>query len=154
MVRTIAGENKTATITLVVINCAHCGTPFGIEENLHRGLRRTKDCTFYCPNGHSLTFGHTEIDELKAQLTREERRIEALETRAKHAESRAGLAERRRRAAKGQLTKLQNRIANGRCPCCDAVFPDLLEHMKAAHPDYEAQEAEETPGAEKEESPE
>lgn len=46
----------------------------------------------------------------------------------------AEMTERRRRAAKGQLTKTLNRIKAGMCVICNQQFPDVERHMAEEHP--------------------
>lgn len=39
-------------------------------------------------------------------------------------------------AARGQVTRLKRRAANGVCPCCTRTFADLKRHMANQHPDF------------------
>ncbi len=51
------------------ITCADCGIRFDITDAKDKALRNTGD-TFYCPDGHDLTFGDSEVDKLKIELER------------------------------------------------------------------------------------
>ncbi|WP_159103999.1 hypothetical protein [Rhodopseudomonas sp. B29] len=51
-------------------------------------------------------------------------------------------AERRAAAARGQVTKIKNRVGHGVCPCCNRTFANLARHMAGEHPGYTAEAAE------------
>ncbi|MCW3051631.1 MAG: hypothetical protein JWN14_801 [Chthonomonadales bacterium] len=137
-------RGMVGAVALNLVTCISCGTPFGIEQVLDHTLRKNGK-TFYCPNGHEMVYrvGESEADKLRTQLAQEAKKRERLETDVKRAEGQAKLANRRRAAAKGQLTKLRNQVAEGKCPCCGLLFADLHDHMKQAHPDFETTEPEE-----------
>lgn len=116
------------------IVCCSCGIAFGVPSAFERGKRDNKD-TFYCPNGHSLSFKESpadilrrERDRLKQQLAYKDDRITSLE--------------REKTAQKGQITKLKNRASNGVCPCCTRSFTNLRRHMASKHPQFVAEAAE------------
>lgn len=44
--------------------CANCGIEFGISEQRIKDLKESGD-SFYCPNGHGLTFGNGFKDKIK-----------------------------------------------------------------------------------------
>lgn len=92
--------------------------------------------TFYCPNGHKLTFGDNELDKLKKQLAREETRRAQAQAYASDQRERANATERRLSAQKGVTTRLKNRVSKGVCPCCNRHFVDLERHMKGQHPEF------------------
>lgn len=120
----------TYTVALEVVTCPSCGIPFGMPEWYERDLRNDHR-TFYCPNGHGQHF------YAKSEAEKErERRIRA-EARAARAEDNAEVAERRRRAEKGQRTKVENRIKNGICPWCRRPFDNVAKHMETKHKDIE-----------------
>jgi hypothetical protein len=117
--------------------CQTCGVPFAVTDG-YDDRRREDGRTFYCPNGHSLTYRdtlHKQLTAAQEQLARE---------RARHDQTRAerDAIERQRRATKGQLTKVRKRVANGVCPCCNRSFADLAAHMATKHPDYAKREHE------------
>lgn len=110
-------------------NCPACDVEFVLYTRYEQRRRRDGH-SFYCPNGHSMSFGDTEADKL-----RRERNLLKQQMAQKDDEI---AAERRRAvAAKGELTKLKKRtIVNGVCPCCTRSFLNLKNHMKTQHPDY------------------
>jgi hypothetical protein len=106
---------------------------FAVPERFEKDYRLSHK-TFYCPKGHQQSWrGRSDLEQER------QRRISA-EARAARAEDQAEVAERRRRAAKGQLTKLRNRIANGVCPWCKRSFSNVLAHVETLHPEH-AEEA-------------
>lgn len=125
------------TIDLFVTDCARCGVIFAITSALE-ARRREDHGDFYCPNGHVMAFrGETEADKIQKQLDMEKRRHgwtrESLEASREVAKS----ADYRARAAKGQLTKMRNRVARGLCPAagCKRSFTNLHDHMCSEHPE-------------------
>ena len=106
-----------------------CGVQYWLHVEHVKDLRRSHK-TFYCPNGCSRHFPQKNKEEvLKEQLACARNSLE-------YERRRADLGERRRRAAKGQLTKFQKKIARGECPCCGKQFNDLRRHMHAEHADW------------------
>lgn len=117
--------------------CPSCGVPFALTDG-YDDRRRDDGKTFYCPNGHNLSY----TDTLHKRLTAAQ---EALaRERARHEQTRADrdAIERQRRATKGQLTRVKKRVANGVCPCCNRSFADLAAHMATRHPEYAGAEHE------------
>jgi hypothetical protein len=117
-------------IVIVTIPCPSCGIIFGVPQDFDRE-RRADGRTFYCPNGHVLTFGKSEEEKLRTQLN-------CANTALTAARDQAQSAERRRAAAVGQVTKIRNRVVNGVCPCCSRTFENLASHMGAKHPGWNA----------------
>lgn len=118
------------------ITCCSCGVIFTMPEHL---LQKRKDDhkDLYCPNGHVQGFyGPSEAEKLKKQLEAKERELGWANGRAKAATERADHEERRARAARGQVTKIKNRVGNGVCPCCNRTFQNLMRHMKTQHPNF------------------
>ncbi len=72
--------------------------------------------------------GKSDVEKL-----REEK--EYLERRLVFANNNAAHAERSRAAARGQVTKLKNRIKAGVCPFCNRQFQNLKKHMESKHHD-------------------
>jgi hypothetical protein len=111
--------------------CASCGVEFAVSDG-YDSRRRDDGRRFYCPNGHTLSYSDTVYDRLqkaKDALAREQARHD--QTRAQR-----DATERSRRATKGQLTRVKNRVAKGVCPCCNRSFADLAAHMATKHPEY------------------
>ena len=94
--------------------------------------RRDDGRSFYCPNGHSLSY--------KGTRHKLERDLKTAKDRAARERALRDQAEASLRATKGVVTKQRKRlerVANGVCPCCNRSFRDLKRHMQTKHPDYE-----------------
>jgi hypothetical protein len=124
------------TLNLVTEECISCGVLFAIPSGLRDRLIDTHR-NFYCPNGHVMQFtGQTEAQKAREEAARLQARLERAEAREVHLRDQLDTTERQRRVAKGQLTKVKNRIAAGVCPCCRRTFTNLADHMAGQHPDY------------------
>lgn len=115
--------------------CCTCGVPVVLESVFHKE-RLNDHKSFYCPNGHSLSYqGASEEEKLRKLLQKErewrDRQAEATE----HQRKRAKAAERREAAQKGVVTRLKNRSAAGLCSCCNRSFQNLKRHMEIKHPE-------------------
>lgn len=120
------------TVTLYVSNCANCGILFGIPED-YETKRREDHASFYCPNGHSLSFARGETKEqMRKRLERE-----AANARqdAEWYRERLGETERSRNALRGVVTRQRNRAHAGACPFgCRRHFANLERHVATRHP--------------------
>lgn len=121
----------TPTETLVATQCANCGCWFGITEWMDT-KRREDASTFYCPNGHSLSFKKSLAEKERERADAAERRLAATRDLLKH-------EERSHAATRGQVTKLKKRASAGVCPCCNRTFQQLSRHMKNKHPEFVAE---------------
>ena len=143
---TVIPKNRTVHIETVmhIIECAGCSIDFGIGDDFM--ARRRKDhATFYCPNGHTNYYSGDNAEEKIRKELEAARSLAQREARRRScAEARERTAEYRRRAAKGQLTKIRNRIAKGDCPECHRHFSDVLAHMATKHPDFALPEGDES----------
>lgn len=110
--------------------CPRCGIRFGLPLDYESALRKSGN-DFWCPNGHSLTFGKCEADKLREELSRERQRNAQL-----HDEAEA--ARRQAAAFKGHATRIRNRVQHGVCPCCNRTFKNLASHMASKHPEHAA----------------
>lgn len=131
----------TAYIQLENTTCCVCGVVFAVPQYMLQNARANAG-TLYCPSGHSLTWFETEADRLRKQLAQATSRNEQIETRLRQERERNEAAERRVSAARGQLTKLKNRIGAGACPCCGRFFQELSSHMLTKHPEFRKEDAE------------
>jgi len=128
--------------------CAQCNVVFGLTPETDRVLRQSS-AGFKCPFGHPLVFskGESEADKLRRERDRlkqenarlDEERHGAWATANAQLE-RARTAERQAAAARGQVTKLKKRAANGVCPCCNRTFANLQRHMATKHAGFVAEE--------------
>lgn len=120
---------------LYITDCPTCGVVFGMPNTM-RERRYDDGKSFWCPNGHSMSWRETAADrERKARetaerrLTWERQRRDQAEAEAKH---QAAVA----RGHKGAHQRTKNRVAKGVCPCCNRSFTNLAKHMAGQHPDF------------------
>jgi hypothetical protein len=119
--------------TTLEIEICTCGVLFAAPEHM-LDARRKDGKSFYCPNGHSLTYDG-DYQRLKKELERSKDR--AARERALRDQAEASL-----RATRGVVTKQRKkleRVSKGVCPCCNRTFKDLRRHMETKHPDYDGQ---------------
>lgn len=130
--------------TLVDCPAAACGVVFAIGD-LFRARRNSDGRNFYCPNGHTMSYGESDADRLRQQLANTQGKLSRAEGTITHLRDQAGAAERSARAQRAANTRLRKRVANGVCPCCRRTFADLARHMSGQHPDYSNEPAEVQP---------
>lgn len=129
------------TYTLMThMECGKCGISFMVPASFKKEQRELGSRGGWsCPNGHRRIYRKSDLEEAqeqfdyqKAQLTA---RVDQLEASRIHLTQQNTTLEYQRRAAKGQLTRMRNRIANGVCPGCHRSFTNVRRHMKTKHPD-------------------
>lgn len=136
--------------SLTVTSCGFCHIPFAIPKNLYVA-RYADGKTFYCPNGHCIFWSETTNDLLKEEnaklaKTLERTKLELTwQTDMRQAATKDADHQRRRAAAaRGNLTKIKNRITNGVCPVpgCkrSGLGTDVVAHIRSVHPDYHSHE--------------
>lgn len=118
---------------LVVMDCPVCGVQYAMPRKLWQECKEEKGKHWFCINGHRLVFCETEMQKLEKKLEHARENLRYAQASKIAAQDQARAAELRRRAAKGQLTKLRNRTAQGKCPDCEREFPDLARHMAEDH---------------------
>ncbi len=125
------GDVTTITMqtTLELITCVRCGVAFAAPTDMLDRRRQDHD-SFYCPNGHNLSFPQ-QSDAEKAQAE-----AEKYKKLWKQEQAYAADVLNERNAAQKQMTKLKKRVAHGVCPCCNRSFVQLARHMATKHPDY------------------
>lgn len=132
----------THELVIEVVNCPNCGTAFGVGQTLLNSLRKNH-ASFYCPNGHSMSYGETKQEKELAAL---KKRIAQLKEDSEYWQGKAEANAAAEKAVKNQLkttranlTRTRNKLARGMCPCCETTFPNLAEHMNTVHPGYETE---------------
>lgn len=58
-------------------HCIACGVRFGIDEQFQVSLKRSK-ATYYCTNGHGMSYIKSEAEDLREELGKKDARIENL----------------------------------------------------------------------------
>lgn len=117
---------QTHTTHLYVSTCPTCHITHGFPNDMRDQMKEWGGVV-YCPNGHRWEFRTDK--SFKAQLEDEQRRVQNMKFQR-------DLHKRMAAAARGQATKLKNRIKNGVCPCCNRSFTNLRRHIANQHPDY------------------
>lgn len=132
----------THELVIEVLNCPDCGTPFGVNQALLNAFRKNHT-SFYCPNGHSLSYGETkqekELDALKKRITQLKEDSEFWQGKAEANAAAEKAVKNQLKTARANLTRTRNKLARGMCPWCSATFPNLAEHMSQEHPGYETE---------------
>lgn len=109
--------------------CCRCGITIVMPQHF-ANKRREDHADFHCPNGHAQHFpGKSELEKAQDLLATERRWRE-------QANKDRDAALKRESAAKGQVTKIKNRVGNGVCPCCNRSFTNLQRHMHTKHPTF------------------
>ena len=125
-------QPQTIFATIDEVPCSACGIRFWVDGFWVKS-KREDGSSFYCPNGHKLSWRETDVDRLRKQLADKEaelvRQKERIEQR-----------DRTNAALRGQITRVKNRVQHGVCPCCKRTFSQLARHMAAKHPDWKDQE--------------
>jgi hypothetical protein len=125
-------------IELEMCCCSECGINYAVPSNYRRS-RRDDHRTFYCPNGHAQHMpAKSEAEKLRDELVRVGQRLDQVKADADHQRQQREAAERRVSAARGEMTKMRNRVGNGVCPWCNRFVKQLANHMKTKHPTWHA----------------
>jgi hypothetical protein len=134
-------EHFVGNETLVVERC-WCGCLHAVPKTLHDMKRRAFDNGeryegMHCPLGHTWVWsGETKVDRMEKAAQRAQELLESQRRATEHETARRQAAERQVSAARGQVTKIKNRVKNGVCPCCNRTFGNLARHMASQHPDF------------------
>jgi hypothetical protein len=123
------------TVELERTSCCVCGAVFAMPTTM-LAQRRANGASFFCPNGHSLSFGDTTVKQLERQVQRERAWADQARADARNERYARQKTERRLASTRGVVTRTKNRIARGLCPCCHKKFEALATHMESAHPGY------------------
>jgi hypothetical protein len=101
------------SLSVTVTECPDCAVQFG-APGLFLIKRRKDKRTFYCPNGHPMSFREGEADRLRKELQQAREATEYALTRARVSREAREAEERRHRATKGALTKAKKRLTAAR----------------------------------------
>ena len=92
----------------ITISCAACGVQFCVPTNLHKKLRETGE-SFYCPNGHSLSFKPSENDKLRREVQRLTRTLDTYKQWFREERARTEALERTVQAYRMNIGKARKR---------------------------------------------
>ena len=120
---------------IVRITCGVCSIPFGLVGHFY-DQRHADGKSFYCPNGHFVSWSDNDLARAKREAENLRKRLEWAEEDARQAKHREEYQIRCARSAKGHATRLRKRIAAGQCPCCSETFANVAEHIAKKHPKY------------------
>jgi predicted RNA-binding Zn-ribbon protein involved in translation (DUF1610 family) len=133
----VQGWIDGVSIQMYVSDCPNCGVIYGITRD-YENRRREDGRNFYCPNGHSGSFGESEIAKAQRLQAAAERRANSAQIRASAAYDQAKAAHRSASAYRGQVTRMKNKIAAGVCPVgtCRRPFNNVKAHIATQHPTW------------------
>jgi len=132
----MSAQPRYVTQTQSDVTCCACGMCFSVPSDWE-AQRRVKHDTFYCPNGHHLSFpGESRAEKAERELAAAKAQHKTALEWERH---RRETAEKSAAAHKGKVTEIKNRIHNGVCPCCRRSFQNLQRHMSSEHPDFKEQ---------------
>lgn len=126
-------------LTVMVCPWAGCSITYAIPERLRADSQRAGNrlISWYCPNGHSVTYpGLSEEEQLKRDLERERTRAGRLASERDQARASARAQRAAATRARNQRDKERKRVGNGVCPCCNRSFANLQRHMTTKHPEH------------------
>lgn len=72
-------------------------------------------------------------DKLRTEKAQMERELQAKLNQETHLRL---VAEKSLKSEITKRRKIEKRVANGVCPCCNRTFEDLARHMSTKHKDY------------------
>lgn len=124
--------------------CYKCKTSMWIPPALEEAARHAPGViTFFCAYGHGQVYavGETEAEKLRRERDRLAQQIAQRDDEIRRQRELREATERQLAAAKGQVTKIKNRVSAGVCPCCNRSFENLMRHMHSKHPDYSESKA-------------
>jgi glycerophosphoryl diester phosphodiesterase len=129
----------TVMTKFVTQECNNCGVSFAVTEQFQnkRLEVRGPNNPFYCPNGHKMWYiGKSDADVQRERAEKLEQQLASAQKRIDFNIEAKQQAERQAAAARGQVTKIKNRVGRGVCPCCNRQFENLHRHMTSKHPNF------------------
>lgn len=133
-------------------DCITCFVKFMVPTGFTKARQNDKK-TFYCPNGHSMSYTQSEADRLRSELLLQNQATQRAKEEAERerrwrqeACEEARTLERRLSAQRGVTTRLKNRVSKGVCPCCNRHFTNLERHMATKHAGFLIEEVQSAEG--------
>lgn len=127
--------------------CPQCACEVWIPDALYEAAHASRGengISFYCAYGHAQHYplGETTLDKMRRDRDRLVQRIAGRDDEIKRQRELRKESDRRASAARGQATKIKNRVGHGVCPCCNRTFGNLARHMETQHSTFTAEAAE------------
>lgn len=124
--------------------CWKCKCQIWLPDELYHAAKASSAIEIHCGYGHSGVFreGPTDLDKMRQERDRLAQRIAEKDDEIRRQRDLREAAERQRSAARGQVTRIKNRVGHGVCPCCNRTFENLGRHMMSQHPTFTAEAAE------------
>ena len=120
-------------IEFALEECCQCRMPYLVSLSFQKQKQADKT-NFYCPSGHGQSYaGNTEAQKLREGWEAANLRFQSQLNEANHARL---VAENALKSEQSKRRKIEKRVANGVCPCCNRTFEDLARHMSTKHKDY------------------
>lgn len=118
----------TEILTLETEQCCVCGCVFAMPTSMKK-QRLDDGKLFYCPSGHNQHY----TDSLSKKLEEERQKVVNLNIRNAELAGKLERAETARASAVEKKKKIEIRVKNGVCPCCNRTFQNLGRHMQTKH---------------------
>ena len=112
---------QAVTYQFECIKCANCMMPFWVPEDWKK-QRQNDRGTFYCPNGHSMSYTEGESERLRKMLNQANAMNSALAAKLTGAQT-----------ERDKLERKLKRVERGVCPHCNRSFQNLARHMCSKH---------------------
>jgi len=106
-------------------SCASCGVIFGVPSGYLEN-RRKDLASFFCPNGHSLSYRESLLDKERHQRQLLEQKLAQKDDEIAEALANTAKIER----------KMKRLATKGVCPCCTRSFLNVKRHMATKHPAF------------------
>jgi hypothetical protein len=120
------------TLTIRSISCGVCGILFGLESKF-MDARKDDGASFYCPNGHNVSWAAANEHEQTEKALAKARSAELALRDQLSAAIREGELTRQ------ALLRDRQRFLNGVCVCCNRSFENVRRHMSTQHPDFDVE---------------
>ena len=119
------------TVSVNVSDAPCCGSWVALTKE-QEALRRQNGKTFYCSNGHPLSYSGV-LTQIKAERDKAFTEVRDLRTQAQalRAANDDLLTEVNRQ--KKQVANIKRRAAAGVCPECHRTFSQVARHMQTKH---------------------
>jgi hypothetical protein len=127
------------SINFFAQECPDCRVSFAMTT-LMTNERREDYKSFYCPNGHAMSYkrGSSDLDKERQARQRAEQNVEYERQRVVREHAARLHQERRASTFKGHCTRIRKKVVQGKCPCgCDGTFANLRRHMAKHHPGWQ-----------------